>query len=190
MLPAINRSLQKRQSRVWFLLILQSLCVGSLFGFAMCCILRRSQPFEDNNFSIPFDRADAYYWFMVENRLHNILRWFTSVRIHAARRVQDTIWSHQRVLGCLQCQPRSDNLRLTIDESVNQWKGNKYEEYEGGMRSVPAKPRPIAQEYKILADPATNILLQLILSQDKTGIPTCANKTWNSGRSMAPCWDY
>ncbi|KAG0012390.1 hypothetical protein BGZ82_002617 [Podila clonocystis] len=40
-----------------------------------------------------------------------------------------------------------------------------------GVRNMPAKPHPVGQEYKTLADPATNILLQLNLAQHKEAAP-------------------
>ncbi|KAG0200240.1 hypothetical protein BGX28_006647 [Mortierella sp. GBA30] len=64
-------------------------------------------------------------------------------------------------------RPVPADCKLTIDEFMNQWNGKRY---EGGMphvQNMPAKPQPVGQEYKTIADAAINIILQLDLAQDK-----------------------
>ncbi|KAG0009972.1 hypothetical protein BGZ81_003051, partial [Podila clonocystis] len=60
---------------------------------------------------------------------------------------------------------------MTIDESMNQWRGKKYDDGMPGVRNLPAKPHPVGQEYKTLADSVTQIILQLDLARDKNAAP-------------------
>ncbi|KAG0024468.1 hypothetical protein BGZ81_007706 [Podila clonocystis] len=77
MLPAINRNLQKRRPRDLVSVDFAEFMRWIALWLAMCCSVKRSQLFKENNFSIPFDRVDGYNRFMAGNRFHDILQCFT-----------------------------------------------------------------------------------------------------------------
>ncbi|CAJ0851300.1 2534_t:CDS:2 [Entrophospora sp. SA101] len=54
---------------------------------------------------------------------------------------------------------------LCIDESMNSWLGIKNK--IPGCRKIPRKPHPVGQEWKILADGLTNIVIHLEPCEDK-----------------------
>ncbi|CAG8637789.1 3154_t:CDS:2, partial [Racocetra fulgida] len=54
---------------------------------------------------------------------------------------------------------------LYIDKSINSWLGTKNK--IPGLCKIPRKPHPVGQEWKVLADGLTNIVIQLESCEDK-----------------------
>ncbi|KAF9419681.1 hypothetical protein BGZ94_009361 [Podila epigama] len=173
-IPAINQKLLVADKNNHIPLDFPEFMRWLAIWFAMCCPLRQTEMFDSKILPMPFDRLNGLDRFMSHKRFSSILLHFTFGNNEPLPDQRST--SSKYELTNPFWKAYNDNLastvhpshRLTIGESMNPWRGKRFgSEGMPGVRNMP----PVDQEYKTLADPATNILLQLDLVQDKEAPP-------------------
>lgn len=137
---------------------------------ARCCELTTKETFEDVEDPIPFNSRRGYSRYMSHKRFQDILACHTFRRgtppDHDAGNRYWPIDSFWEAYNQNLAETVIPSWRLTIDESMNQWRGKKYDDGMPGVRNIPAKPK-----YKTLADSVTQIILRLDLARDKNAAP-------------------
>lgn len=166
MIPAMNVLLQERRGVYVPLDFAEYMRWVSLW-LARCCELTTKETFEDVEDPIPFNSRRGYSRYMSHRRFQDILACHTFRRgTPPDHEVGNRYWpidSFWEAYNQNLAETVIPSWRLTIDESMNQWRGKKYDDGMPGVRNIPAKPHPVGQEYKRLPIPSPRLFSDSIL---------------------------
>lgn len=138
---------------------------------ARCYDLTTKDMFDDVEDPIPFNSSRGFSRYMSHKRFQDIVACRTFRRgTPPEDQVENRYWpidSFWEAYNKNLAEMVLPSWKLTIDESMTQWRGKKYDDGMPSVRNHPAKPHPVGQEYKTLADSVTQIILQLDLARDR-----------------------